>query len=121
MITLPTCPRVARLLPNGKPKYIRVYDQEEAIDRYTVVFTGRYTSKTGGEHWYVGMNARPFHPQGYGQHGGSRDIIDAPNGKWPPAIGRKCHLGKRIEWEDLPPDCQKLVMQDYCNLWDIKA
>lgn len=122
--TLPNCPRVARLLPDGKPRYIRIYDADSentgrVIDRYTVVFTGRYTQKTGGEHWILGMNAAPFHPQGFGQHSVSHHIIDRAENKWPPVVGRKCHLGKRIEWDDLPSDCQKLVMSDYCNLWDL--
>jgi hypothetical protein len=37
------------------------------------------------------------HPQGFGQHG--RGLI----GK---------HNGKRIKFEELPPDCQRLVMRD---------
>jgi len=38
-----------------------------------------------------------------------------------PAIGRKCHLGKRIAFADLPPDCRKLVLSDYKEIWNLKA
>ena len=115
--------RTANLLPGGIPKWIRCYDNtgepNETIDCFTVVFTGRYTQKTGGEHWVLAMNAAPYHPQGFGQHCSYRKVIDALGGKWPPAIGRKNHLGKRIHFQDLPKDCQHLVMTDYCELWDI--
>ena len=104
--------RLARLLPNGVPHYIRCYDSGEngSFDRYTVVFTGNYTHKTGGEHWYVGMSEHPTHPQGFGQHGSSRDQIDRPN------YG---HIGKKIRFQDLPIDCQQLVLADYKDLWDL--
>lgn len=100
------------LLPNGKPKYVRCYDNGgESFDRYTVVFTGRYTHKTNGGHWYVGMSENPFHPQGFGQHGETEfQCVDRPT------YG---HLGKKISFDSLPEDCQKLVMQDYVDLWDI--
>ena len=104
--------RKERLLPGGVPRYIRCYDNGgETWDRYTVVFTGRYRQKTNGEFWYVGMSSNPFHPQGFGQHGGSPTQID-----WP-TYG---HLGKKIKFENLPENCQKLVKSDYLDLWDIK-
>ena len=103
--------RKNRLLPNGKPRKIRCYDNGgETYDRYTVVYTGNYACKTGGSHWYVGMSGKPFHPQGYGMHGESDIQIDYPSYK---------HLGKKISYEQLPEDCQQLVLQDYVYLWDI--
>lgn len=104
--------RKLSLLPNGKPKYVRCYDNGgESFDRFTVVFTGRYTHKTNGGHWYVGMSENPFHPQGFGQHGDTEfQCVDRPT------YG---HLGKKISFDSLPEDCQKLVMQDYMDLWDI--
>lgn len=103
--------RTERLVPNGVPRYIRCYDNGgTSFDRYTVVFTGRYTHKTNRAFWYLGMSENPFHPQGFGQHGESEfKPIDTPSYK---------HLGKKIEFKDLPKDCQKLVMQDYLYLWD---
>jgi hypothetical protein len=103
--------RIPRLLPSGKPRYIRCYDnQGETADRFTVVFSGRYRHKTGGEFWYVGMSGAPFHPQGIGQHGSHHKQID-----WP-TYG---HLGKKISFDQLPEDCQKLVLRDYKYLWDL--
>jgi len=49
----------------------------------------------------VGMSEHPFHPQGYGMH-----VSAAP--------GR--HLGKRIQYEDLPPDCKRMLLQDAAYL-----
>jgi hypothetical protein len=114
--------RIENLLPGGKPKYVRVYDnastENESCDHYTVVFSGRYTHKTAREHWFLTMSGAPYHPQGICQHGTSQQSIDAPEG-WSPQIGRKCHLGRRIPFEQLPADCQKVVLHDYCYLWDI--
>jgi len=38
-----------------------------------------------------------------------------------PAMGRKNHLGKRIPFSELPPDCQRLVMQDYREIWNLPS
>jgi hypothetical protein len=103
--------RLNNILPNGKPKYVRCYDNGgETADRYTVVFTGHYTHKTNRSHWYVGMSAQPFHPQGIGMHGESNTQIDYPS------YG---HLGKKITFDALPIDCQKCALQTYVDLWDI--
>jgi hypothetical protein len=112
--------RQATLLPDGIPRWVRIYDNGgESIDRYTAVFTGRYRHKTAGQVQYVGMNAAPFHPQGFGQHGESPDPIDTNRWGFAPAMGRKNHLGTRIVFTDLPPDCQRLVLSDYRDLWDL--
>lgn len=114
--------RKDRLLPDGIPKYVRIYDNGgDTFDRYTCVYTGNYTHKTGRQHWYVGMSTFPFHPQGFGQHGESHIQIDVNKSGWPPMVGRKNHLGKRITFNDLPEDCKKLVLQDYVDLWDLKT
>jgi hypothetical protein len=99
--------RLASLLPGGKPKYIRCYDSGDSFaDRYTVV----YTKAGDGRCYYVGMNCAPFHPQGIGMHGESDTMIDRPT------YG---HLGKRIAFDYLPEDCQKLVLQDYKEMWKL--
>jgi hypothetical protein len=103
--------RYNSLLPDGKPKWIRVYDNNgKSFDRYTCVFTGKYTHKTSGEFWYLGMSSSPSHPQGFGQHGSSPfQPIDKPT---------YSHIGKKIKFEDLPEGCQELVKSDYLYLWD---
>jgi hypothetical protein len=108
--------RVRRLMPDGVPRYVRCYDDGGSGDRYTVVYTGNYRGK-GGVCRYVVMSALPFHPQGIGMHGESREPIE---GKRPPAIGNKCHLGRRIPFLDLPDDCRSLVIRDYRELWSLK-
>jgi len=101
--------REERFMPNEVPKYIRVYDNGgKSFDRYTVVFTGRYKYRNGCD--YLGMSEHPFHPQGFGQHEWSQDIIDRPT------YG---HLGKKIKFQALPPDCQKVVVDDYKAIWDL--
>ena len=83
---------------------VRIYDNGgKTFDRYTVLFTNRpYYSKTSTKAYdpmreALAMSTYPFHPQGYGQH------CSAVPGR---------HLGKRIAFKDLPPDCQTLVKQN---------
>jgi hypothetical protein len=80
---------------NGHP--VRCYDNGGAsCDRYTAVYMDQHEP---GRALFasVGMSAAPFHPQGFGQHGMA-------------STGR--HLGRRIPFADLPPDCQRLVKRD---------
>jgi hypothetical protein len=109
---------MAKYTSQNEPRYIRCYDNGgETADRYTVVFTGRYRKKHGDQFIYVGMSARPYHPQGFGQHGSSEHQIDVNKWGFAPAIGRKNNLGKRIPYSAMPADCQKLVMDDYADIW----
>ena len=79
---------------NGKR--IKCYDNGgRSCDRYTVAYLDWDMDR--GLYSGVGMSALPFNPQGFGQHCTMK-------------LGR--HLGKRIMFKDLPPDCQKLVTQD---------
>lgn len=104
--------KIGKIFPNETPKYIRCYDNGgETADRYTVVFTGKYTHKTGGEHWYLGMSGDPFHPLGIGSHGASRTQIDYPT------YG---HLGKKVKFETLPAKVKQCVVQTYLYIWDIE-
>jgi hypothetical protein len=102
--------RKASLLPDGVPKWVRCYDNGGAsCDRYVVVFTHAQSFYTPRWFPYVAMSARPFHPQGFGQHGENEHTpVDRPN------YG---HLGKKITFKDLPPDCQRLVLRDYKDYW----
>jgi len=117
--------RFDSLCPQGIPRYVRLYDnggldeQGGSADRFCAVFSGNYTRKTGGMHWVVGMSEHPYHPQGVGMSSEYRKMVDCLHGNWPPAIGRKCHLGTRIRFQDLPKDCQHLVLQNYADLWDL--
>lgn len=112
-------------LPDGSPKYVRIYDNDgESLDRYTCVFTGRYRGHGSNRMWfqYIAMNGDPFNPQmGICQHGENQTQIDTNRSGFAPAVGKKCHLGKRIAFKTLPEDCQKIVMRDYCELWDTQT
>jgi len=104
--------RPSALMPAGTPRYVHVYDNGgKTADRYTIVFTGRYRHKTNGSFVHLGASAHPFHPQGVGMHGESRDQIDYPS------YG---HLGKKIGFKDLPPDVQKFVVITYKDIWSLK-
>ena len=118
--------RFESLLPNGIPKYVRCYDNGgRSFDRYTVC----YTSKTATErvpsyspHYpYVAMSEHPFNPQGFGQHCSvPNHHCDVNKHGFAPAIGRKNHLGLRIPFNQLPKDCQKLVLTDYLEIWGLE-
>ena len=73
---------------------LRVYDNPETYDRYTVVYR-----RTGGVWPYYGLSSTPFHPCGFAQHG---ELKTAPG----------TYLGERINFNDLPADCQKAVCMD---------
>ena len=81
-----------------RAKYSRpilaIYDNGgKTVDRYTVY----YNEREGAFYCGRGMSESPFHPQGFGLYiSGS--------------LGR--HNGRKILFEDLPADCQKLVISD---------
>ena len=100
------------LMPEGIPKWIRVYDNGgESVDRYTIVFTRAQSFYLKGLTPYLAMSEAPFHPQGFCQHGEYDHPIDRP---------MYSHLGKKIKFQDLPGDCQKAVLSDYKDYWSIK-
>jgi hypothetical protein len=75
---------------------IRCYDNGgKTFDRYTVIYMDE--RERDGTYGARGMSANPFHPQGFGQYCSAM-------------LGR--HLGKRIAFDALPSDCQRLVMMD---------
>jgi hypothetical protein len=87
-------------MENKEPKNIRCYDNGgKTADRYTVVYMD-FPEHPEGCFMSLGMSEHPFHPQGFGQHSAARP-------------GR--YLGKRINFSDLPADCQKAVWQDIEN------
>jgi hypothetical protein len=102
-------PKRSKKYLDGAPPYVMaIYDSGSKYwDRYTVVYgepiwSQEYAErniKLGFGRLYPAraMSRNPFHPQGFGQ------FIDAARGP---------HLGKLIHWKDLPPDCQKCVLQD---------
>jgi hypothetical protein len=102
--------KIERLIPNGIPRYVRVYDDgSRSYDRFTVVYTGKNARGS-----YLGMSERPTHPQGFGQHGETRhpwERVDRPTSS---------HLGKRIAWESLPEECQRVALATYRDIWGIK-
>lgn len=90
-----------RWLENAPAPVLACYDNGGAsIDRYTVLYGAPiWTPDYGRDVPYVAMNAAPFHPQGFGQHG------EMPS--W-----NRAALGKKIRFLDLPANCRKLVEQD---------
>ena len=80
---------------------LEIYDNGgETADRYTVVFMDQITHRFPGapvRYTSLGMSDEPFDPQGFCQHS---DAIAGP------------HLGKRIEFHQLPEPCRKAVGQE---------
>lgn len=85
---------------------IKIFDNGgKSFDRYTVVYP-KQQHPQGAYYPYIAMSEHPTHPQGFGQHGELQ----------PPGKAGFGHLGKRISFAELPPDCQKLVkaeLKDY--------
>lgn len=89
------------IMHNGKRKVCRIFDigSNGPCDRYTVAFKARRNGNGGLVYPYLSANDYPFHPDGFGQHGESREFL---TGK---------HLGKRVAFETLPVDVQKFILQ----------
>ena len=85
---------------------VRIYDDGgKTADRYSILpprWAGpeyRYSDAARSPAWTaLAADARPFHPQGFGQH------VGADAGP---------HLGRRIHWDDLPPDVQHFARQEW--------
>ena len=104
------------LYRNLAPRWLRCYDNGgRSFDRYTVIFTRK---RLDGWTQFRAMSAFPYHPQGFGQWGAVQGGLDTNKDGFAPALGRRCHLGKRIPFEALPPDCRELVRADYCEFWN---
>ncbi len=95
----------------GEPKRIRCYmykrEPRPFFDYITVVFTHAHLYGNPGRVFYRGMSADPFHPLGFGQGG--------EVSRWNSKPG-----GSRVSFSDLPEPCQRLVMQDYEEIWGVK-
>jgi len=108
--------RLDSLLPKGKPKNVRIYDNGGvdaggSLDCYTVIFSGLWKGKPVGYTQLLSMNACPTHPQmGIGMHCEYQGEVDRPS------YG---HLGKKISFDDLPAECQKVVLEDYKDIWQL--
>lgn len=116
--------RASRLLPGGAPRWIRLYDNGgETTDRYTLILTNAGRAQRTLVGWTVGrgMSASPYSPQGFGLSFEYRERIDVDAHGFPPAMGRKGRLGRRIAFAELPEPCQRSVMSDYCELWGLEV
>ena len=88
-------------LADGRRVVCKIFDYgEDSFDRYTVVFRARRS--LGALYYpYISSSTFPFHPQGLGLHGESWTSIEGP------------HLGKRITFEQCPPDVQKFILMQF--------
>jgi hypothetical protein len=87
--------------PKNYGAKVRIFDAgEKAADRYTIL-PPRYDRKyrADGIWAYIACDAYPFHPLGFGQHGGTNMV--GP------------HLGKRIAWCDLPEQAQQFARDNF--------
>ena len=95
-------PRInSTIMVDGKRKVCRIFDNGGAsVDRYTIAFKGYRVEGWGMVYPYLASSSHPFHPQGFGQHGESREFL---TGK---------HLGKRVAFDTLPVDVQKFILDN---------
>ncbi|MEM1167524.1 MAG: hypothetical protein AAGJ08_00135 [Cyanobacteria bacterium P01_H01_bin.35] len=91
-------------LDNAVP--VRIYCNNLPGDCFTAVFD----CVIDGEYHYIGFNGLPFHPQGIGQHGSSKTLIDRPTHE---------HLGELIAFTDLTPQGMHFVCQEYVSIAEI--
>jgi hypothetical protein len=95
---------------DGTPRFIRCFEtkRDASIDKYCVVYTGlgRLDKAYRFRVQYVSMNAGPYHPQGFCQHEEA-------------ATWEFCPRGSRIRFYDLPVDCRRVVIDDYCDWWGV--
>ena len=85
----------------GKRKVCRIFDNGgESFDRYTIAFKGYRLAGHGMVYPYLASSENPFHPQGFGLHGESKEFL---TGK---------HLGKRVAFEDVPERVQQFILEN---------
>lgn len=85
----------------GKRKTCRIYDAgDQFADRYTIAFKGYRLEGYCMVYPYLSSSENPFHPQGVGQHGESKEFL----------TGR--HLGKRVAFETLPEAVQRFILSN---------
>ena len=94
-------PRIKNtILVNGKRKVCRIFDIGDTVaDRYTIAFKGYY-DQCAMIYPYLASSENPYHPQGFGQYGESRQFI---TGK---------QLGKRVSFESLPGPVQRFILDN---------
>lgn len=96
---------------------VAVFDNGgETFDRYTVIYLDEPVSNDpyySDSYSYLAMSERPFHPQGFGQHG-EIDLLPMQLKQLRKGKGQRLfsHLGKRISFESLPEDCKIVVKWD---------
>ena len=89
------------IMVEGKRKVCRIFDNGGAsVDRYTIALKGYRVEGWGMVYPYLASSSHPFHPQGFGQHGESREFL---TGK---------HLGKRVAFDTLPVDVQTFILDN---------
>jgi hypothetical protein len=91
------------IIVDGKRMTCRIFDTgpDGPADRYTIAFKGyRFLSSYEMVYPYLAAGVRPFHPQGFGQHGENPEFL----------TGR--HLGKRVSFDSLPADVRQFILQN---------
>lgn len=87
------------IICNGKREVCRIFDNGGAtFDRFTIAFKGYRAAGYGMVYPYFAASENPTHPQGFGQHGESRE----------PLTGK--HLGQRVSFESLPVAVQSFIL-----------
>ena len=91
-----------------RPDELRCYDNGgKSFDRYTILpprYAGkewRFNARLYPDAWICACASKhPYDPQGFGQHGSA---VAGP------------HIGKRVAFDDLPPDVQRFARYVFCE------
>lgn len=113
--------RKEKLMPGGIPRHIRVYDDgPESTLRYTIVYTGKEVHDACGVYPYIILNELDGEtPDVEVNHSHKGIPLDMSGCTSVTRMGRKGFLGKRITFDDLPEQCQEIVVDHYCDHLDI--
>ncbi len=103
----PLAVRRERLMPGGVLKYVRCY-LDDNTQLFTVVFSGRYTPNTNGEHVTVTFRAGNPYAPGNAKLVWSKQHPDRPN------YG---HLGRKARQYQLTEAQQRYVLEVYEKIW----
>ncbi len=75
------------------------------IDRYTIAVTGLQSVNGEPYTYFMAASENPFHPQGFGQHGHEERTRSYFRSRY-------THLGRHIDFLDLPEPVQRFIRQD---------
>ena len=119
--------RRMRILQNGIPTYVRVYDRgkdRKVSNRYSLVFWRNkafLTDPKGVRHWLWLESTEVDGRECWVEKWHKFRCIDWNEKNVAPKEGQRGKLGVRVPFENLPPDLRSAAVRLYIDLWEIGA